>query len=63
MLKTKNKITPDGVKWVTCGNCGHKIMKVVLCPQSPLYSGRVVFEVKCSSCKKINEIDVDNIMD
>lgn len=61
MLSAKKKATPDGSEWVTCGNCGHKMMKIILCPRGPLYSGRVVFEVKCSSCKKINNVDIDSL--
>ena len=47
MLKAKT----DEKNWIKCGNCGHKICRVVApgnCHPSP------ILEFKCHSCKKLN---------
>lgn len=45
MRVTKANIDFDN--WVRCGNCGHKLMRVVK-------AGEPIVEIKCHSCKAIN---------
>ena len=48
-------IEDKGSKWVCCGHCGHKLAKII---------GNIPkdeqFEIKCSSCKQLNIIQVAN---
>ena len=46
-------VRDKGAIWACCGHCGHKLAKVI---------GRIPtdeqFEIKCSSCKQLNIIQV-----
>ena len=48
-------VEDKGAIWACCEHCGHKLLKVI---------GRIPtdeqFEIKCSSCKQINIIQVAN---
>ena len=57
MQEAKRRETPDGNKWVVCGCCGHKLMRIT--HESKVAQCEVEFEIKCSSCKKINVIEID----
>ena len=59
MVQAKRLKTDDGIEWVTCGHCNHKIMKIINSPPNPHAEHGVEFECKCSSCKELNEIKLD----
>lgn len=48
------RVCEDG--WVRCGNCRHKLMKVVGATKS---SSDCSVEIKCHSCKEINTVIFD----
>ena len=45
------KSPPD--TWVRCTNCGHKLLRII-------DVGKTTIELKCHSCKAINEINLHN---
>lgn len=47
------KATIDKNDWVRCGNCGHKLMRMVYAGK-----GEVIAETKCHSCKEQNIIHI-----
>ena len=55
-----NKI--NGVSWACCGHCNHKLGKVInqtiYGTSNQAHKGlqEVKMEIKCSSCKTINEL-------
>lgn len=57
MQVAKRLLTPDGVEWVVCGRCRHKLMKITNMPKVT-HCG-VEIEIKCSSCKTLNQFNVD----
>lgn len=50
----------DNIGWIRCGSCSHKLMKVLNWEVSGDTS--VSLEIKCSSCKEINEINIINAL-
>lgn len=40
----------DGINWVCCGRCGHKLCRLMSADQDV----KIEIEFKCQSCKKIN---------
>lgn len=57
-------VSVNGVRWACCGHCGHKLGKVEITNPNENTkaaldpSQKVKMEIKCHSCKTINEIEV-----
>lgn len=49
----------DGVYWVCCGRCGHKLCKLMSCNKRVFDEDSIEIEFKCQSCKKINILNKD----
>lgn len=47
------------VKWVVCGKCGHKLMRIM--HESEVAECKAAFEIKCFSCKELNLMEIDII--
>lgn len=59
MQTAKRKVTADGAVWACCAKCSHKLMKITHMPKGT--GSGVEIEVKCSSCKGMNRIVVDDM--
>lgn len=44
--------------WIRCGDCGHKLGRLLLHGVTKVNGVPAVIEIKCSSCKQINIVPV-----
>lgn len=51
---TRARIDSEG--WCRCGKCGRKLFHIADCGHGN--GGYVVIEIKCHSCKEINDISL-----
>lgn len=46
----------DNTYWICCGNCGHKLARLMPHKKREIHNELITIEFKCSSCKSLVEL-------